>query len=51
MDILAEEPSKRVPWTVPTDGDGILTYRGHEYVWRRGYVRFKPGYANWDVSN
>jgi hypothetical protein len=43
LDLLAEDPHNATPWTRP---EGIIAPRslhGHEYIWERGKVRFKPG--------
>src|SRR5437868_683043 len=47
LEFLVEEPSRNVPWVIPPEVHGMVTYRGHEYLWQRGYVRLKPGHPPW----
>jgi hypothetical protein len=42
LDLLAEDPVNSVPWTMRVE-DRSIHYHGHEYIWERGKVRFKPG--------
>lgn len=43
LDLLAELPQNSTPWIASTDSERIGGLRGHEYIWERGKVRFKPG--------
>jgi hypothetical protein len=43
LDLLAENPDNVIPWTVPAGSEMPTSFRGHEYIWERGRVRFKPG--------
>lgn len=43
LDILGETPAKAEPWIRPKENDIPKHLHGHEYIWERGRVRFKPG--------
>jgi hypothetical protein len=43
LDLLAEDPDNATPWTRPQGTITPSSLRGHEYIWERGKVRFKPG--------
>ena len=45
LDLLAEDPLNAVPWTMRVEDEGNVHFHGHEYIWERGKVRFKPGMA------
>lgn len=43
LDLLAEDPHNAIPWTTTGESENPDSFRGHEYIWERGKVRFKPG--------
>lgn len=43
LDLLAEDPANATPWTLKAEVEDAKIFRGHEYLWERGKVRFKPG--------
>jgi hypothetical protein len=43
LDLLAEDPHNAIPWTTASESENPDGFRGHEYIWERGKVRFKPG--------
>jgi hypothetical protein len=43
LDILSEDPNKAEPWRRPEGAEVPSNLHGHEYIWERGKVRFKPG--------
>jgi hypothetical protein len=44
IDLLASNAKYSTPWTMrPGDEEANLPFRGHEYLWEKGKVRFKPG--------
>ena len=49
LDLLAEDPAYAIPWTRPSQSDTVVNLHGHEYIWERGKVRFKPG-VNFQMS-
>jgi tRNA-specific adenosine deaminase 1 len=47
LDLLAEDPDNAIPWTTPTSSEENCLH-GHEYIWERGKVRFKPGNSSYE---
>ena len=43
LDLLAANHDNAIPWTTPSEAENAGSFHGHEYIWERGKVRFKPG--------
>jgi hypothetical protein len=43
LDILSDATGNSIPWTMRAQDAEYVHFRGHEYIWEHGKVRFKPG--------